>query len=334
MEADDEISGIGNNYTTEFRRYDARICRWLSVDPLFNLQPGWSPYKAFLNNPIIYVDPRGGTEEERLKALQRAREYVNKNTFFTTGITTYSQAGGGHGGPGSNVDCQGLVDGCIIYAGLPNPNTNSTKVGKVNALGVGQIVNMSTKVALGDVQAGNAITFNTGNEFGDYAHIGIITGVTEVDGKTKITFIHSGSSKGPYESSFIVGSGSYWDKKVSGYWKWDNPDPVPDFTITPIEQNTSINEPMSTYVDLGPYIMPDLIIPVAPSSTTYTISTSSQPLNMWSAAGGSNSGADFITTLAKGVSVTGTGNVSGSWTEIKTSGGQTGWVHSNYITKN
>tara|TARA_R110002050_G_scaffold141376_2_gene266508 strand:+ start:18190 stop:26505 length:8316 start_codon:yes stop_codon:yes gene_type:complete len=59
MEKDDEVAGAGNSYTTEFRQYDARIGRWRSLDPLM-AQFSWSsPYVAFDNNPIYYVDPYG-----------------------------------------------------------------------------------------------------------------------------------------------------------------------------------------------------------------------------------------------------------------------------------
>jgi|SRR5690554_3573384 len=59
MEKDDNIKGEGNSYTTEFRQYDPRVGRWLSVDPLFTNFPWQSPYVAFDNNPIYYIDPKG-----------------------------------------------------------------------------------------------------------------------------------------------------------------------------------------------------------------------------------------------------------------------------------
>ena len=59
MEADNEVKGNGNSYTTEFRQYDPRIGRWLSLDPAMNLVPSMSPYVAFNNNPIFYTDPNG-----------------------------------------------------------------------------------------------------------------------------------------------------------------------------------------------------------------------------------------------------------------------------------
>ena len=59
MEVDNEVKGNGNSYTTEFRQYDPRLGRWLSLDPLASKYPGMSPYVAFNNNPIYYTDPLG-----------------------------------------------------------------------------------------------------------------------------------------------------------------------------------------------------------------------------------------------------------------------------------
>ena len=59
MEKDDDVKGSGNSYTTEFRQYDPRVGRWLSLDPLEKKYPGISPYTAMGNNPIFFVDPNG-----------------------------------------------------------------------------------------------------------------------------------------------------------------------------------------------------------------------------------------------------------------------------------
>ena len=58
-EKDNEFKGDGNSYTTEFRQLDPRLGRWLSVDPLMAKYPMMSPYVAFNNNPIFFVDPLG-----------------------------------------------------------------------------------------------------------------------------------------------------------------------------------------------------------------------------------------------------------------------------------
>ena len=62
-EKDDDLKGDGNSYDFGARLYDSRVGRWLSTDPLADKQPGWSPYKAFYNNPIYWTDPDGKMED-------------------------------------------------------------------------------------------------------------------------------------------------------------------------------------------------------------------------------------------------------------------------------
>jgi RHS repeat-associated protein len=60
MEKDDEVKNVdGTSYTTEFRQYDPRVGRWLSLDPLMDLYPHQSGYCSFNNNPIYFADPTG-----------------------------------------------------------------------------------------------------------------------------------------------------------------------------------------------------------------------------------------------------------------------------------
>jgi RHS repeat-associated protein len=59
QERDDEIKGSGNSYDYVNRFYDNRLGRWLSVDPMAYAAPGWSPYRAFYDNPIYWSDPTG-----------------------------------------------------------------------------------------------------------------------------------------------------------------------------------------------------------------------------------------------------------------------------------
>ena len=62
MEQDDNHKGNGNSYTTEFRQYDPRVGRWLSVDPMEEKFPMLNPYTAFSNNPINKIDPLGNED--------------------------------------------------------------------------------------------------------------------------------------------------------------------------------------------------------------------------------------------------------------------------------
>ena len=62
MEKDDELKGSGNAIDFGARMYSTRLGRWMSTDPKFGLQPGWSPYKFGLDNPTNIIDPEGETE--------------------------------------------------------------------------------------------------------------------------------------------------------------------------------------------------------------------------------------------------------------------------------
>ncbi len=56
MEKTQEMYGDGNEYTTEYRQYDPRICKWLSPDPKMHLYPSMSSYLAYGDNPVLITD--------------------------------------------------------------------------------------------------------------------------------------------------------------------------------------------------------------------------------------------------------------------------------------
>lgn len=58
-ENDDEIGGNNNDLDFGERIYDARLWRWFSMDPIAENNIDCSPYVAFENNPIYYLDPEG-----------------------------------------------------------------------------------------------------------------------------------------------------------------------------------------------------------------------------------------------------------------------------------
>jgi RHS repeat-associated protein len=83
MEGDNEVSGAGNSYGTEYRQYDPRLGRWMSIDPLFKNFAWQSPYAAFDNKPILMKDPKGlagesSTGDPRTKRQERAQEKFDK----------------------------------------------------------------------------------------------------------------------------------------------------------------------------------------------------------------------------------------------------------------
>lgn len=83
MEKDDELKGAGNSYDFGARMLDPRIGRWLSRDPHESSYPMMSPYVAFNNNPLFFVDPDGMDGDPATKYQLYFLEA--KNLLFPTG---------------------------------------------------------------------------------------------------------------------------------------------------------------------------------------------------------------------------------------------------------
>ena len=232
----DEIKGAGNHYTALFWEYDSRTgIRW-NLDP--KPDPWESPYVAFANNPIYHSDIHGDTEDERKKAVEKAKEWKDKSTGTATS----------HGGkgtqPGEAVDCSGLVSSCVQAAGLPDPNQGSSN-------GVTNIVNNSTQVGFNDIEEGYVVTFN------DNKHVGIISGNIRRDENGNVisfSVIGSQSSTGPAEFTVQTdmnrewknGNNGYWSPKLGAAYKWDTPDgDKPALNTT----NSAANEQRSAAVN-------------------------------------------------------------------------------------
>lgn len=48
----------------DYRNYDSDIGRFLSIDPLAQKAPAWTPFRAFFDNPVRFVDPSGLFEDD------------------------------------------------------------------------------------------------------------------------------------------------------------------------------------------------------------------------------------------------------------------------------
>jgi RHS repeat-associated protein len=59
MEQDNEVSGSGNQYNYGFRIYNPRLGKFLSVDPLSDSYPWYTPYQFAGNKPIWAIDLDG-----------------------------------------------------------------------------------------------------------------------------------------------------------------------------------------------------------------------------------------------------------------------------------
>jgi RHS repeat-associated protein len=62
----DEETGL---YYYGARYYDPKVSIWLSVDPLAEEFPSWSPYAFCNNNPLYYTDPTGMSAEPPVNGL-------------------------------------------------------------------------------------------------------------------------------------------------------------------------------------------------------------------------------------------------------------------------
>jgi len=85
MEADDEVKGQGNCYTTEFRQYDPRLGRWLSLDPKADNYPWQSPFAGMDNRPIKTIDPTGESGKVTIDEKSKTITIKSKNYYFSKG---------------------------------------------------------------------------------------------------------------------------------------------------------------------------------------------------------------------------------------------------------
>ena len=78
----DEETGL---YYYGARYYDPKVSNWLSVDPLAEKFPAFSPYVFSANNPIYYVDPDGKEPTPAEAARMAAHVYGDKKNGILTG---------------------------------------------------------------------------------------------------------------------------------------------------------------------------------------------------------------------------------------------------------
>ncbi len=95
MPEDNELKGEGNSLDFGARFYDPRVGRFLSLDPLYNKYPNLSPYVAFADNPVMFVDPDGRIITDAL----RTNVVTPLDNWYTNSINTLL-----------NMDCKGNVD--------------------------------------------------------------------------------------------------------------------------------------------------------------------------------------------------------------------------------
>ena len=162
-----EIAGEGNSFSTEFRQYDPRLGKWLSLDPLMEQFPWMSPFVGFDNNPILYVDPWGLNTIEKDSPAEgetkggegeegESKGNSNKEADFTYkqgGEETYQDphrnerfyqpdSGGKSDGDDSPSDGGSYENDDIIFK-----NKSGNEIGRIIEEGKDKIINVDTKFA-------------------------------------------------------------------------------------------------------------------------------------------------------------------------------------------
>lgn len=205
------------------RMYDVAVGRWGVVDEKSDILPHWTPYRFAFNNPLRFSDPDGKTEEERIRAINRAREYVAANPNSSSKLYGYS--GWRNQVPGCKVDCSGVVDDASRYAGVGHLNIEVNK--EYN--GVRNIINQENVRQIMDV---NSIRHGDIFSIDDDGHTGFIADVVRNEKGEVIGFniIHSKGSSGPIEEYIDLTtkkkkgySFKYFIDKAK-YYAWDTPD--------------------------------------------------------------------------------------------------------------
>jgi hypothetical protein len=166
-----------------------------------------------------------------LDSLQRANAVAQAEQHLSQKADGNQYEMGGKGGPGTKVDCSGLISNSVVAGGESDPNHGSETSGILN------IENNTTKVIESESVAGNIVTFR--NSTGYPYHGGIVKSIIrDSDGNiTSVTYIHSSSGVGPNEATFKVGNSG--NLSINGFYKWDTkPDAAPLSTATAGQTST------------------------------------------------------------------------------------------------
>ena len=227
----DEETGL---YYYGARYYDARTSIFLSIDPMAEKYPSWSPYTYAFDNPINYIDPTGMEgEDPPSKAVEVAKKFASKNPGNSYGFNENDPAPA----PGtSKVDCSGMVRSCIKEATGKDPFMAGQSHQKADGkwkTGVEVLVSSPDldKTDLAKAQMGDILTFNNGDvkdKTNDLSHTGIISEIERGENGEIINLkmIDSGGkpksgTSGPRVSNLVVdGKNQYWGNRITGVYTW------------------------------------------------------------------------------------------------------------------
>ncbi len=119
QEKDDEVTGVtGSHLAFEYRIYDSRIGRFLSVDPLMKSFPMLTPYQYASNTPIYAIDIEG-LEAHPSEAMTQSSngnkvkpEITDEGGIFHDAITTVTHV---HGQTDINLEVDWESEGMSMW---------------------------------------------------------------------------------------------------------------------------------------------------------------------------------------------------------------------------
>ncbi len=110
FEKDDEVKGAGNHISFVDYGYDPRTGRRWNIDPATAKYPHQSPYSAFNNNPIYFLDPDG---KEGIASVNHSNQTVTIRAVYFVEV----------GPNGFNQDnynqLMGITDATLQHINIP-----------------------------------------------------------------------------------------------------------------------------------------------------------------------------------------------------------------------
>ena len=174
----DNSFGSTTDYDYGERIYNPKIGRWISKDKEESLMPGWSPYRAFFNNPNYWQDP-GGNIEIPLKVREAKNLHILKWISQAWSRKGKSYSGFYRGNTSNKVDYAAYTKG--EYVVRSSEFHKERNVGTSPHVGVDYAVPIGTSFySLGDGKITGIETWKGG-----------ITALTvEYSNGNKVSFLH------------------------------------------------------------------------------------------------------------------------------------------------
>ncbi len=140
QETDDEVYGAENAVSFKYRVHDARIGRFLSIDPLIAKYPQWSPY-TFSGNQVIHTFELEGLEpwSDANKYAEQLEADEGYNFGYSLGIS---------------VDITWEGSSSAVLAGLPAAAATNRIRMEIIRGGVQQAVRQGSRYGLGALSVG------------------------------------------------------------------------------------------------------------------------------------------------------------------------------------